>query len=845
MSPRCWWSLLGFAGAVSAQQGDRPGEAQTSLPATLVVPPAPARSPAEQATTMQLREGFELQLFAAEPLVADPVAAALDAAGRMWVVEMRGYMNDIDATGERAANGRIVVLADDDGDGRADRSTVFADELVLPRAVLPLRGGALVVAPPDLVWLPDADGDLRADGRQALAGGFEAGLDNPEHSGNGLLWGLDQRIHVANDARLWRWTPAGFRGEAGAGGGQWGISHDDRGRCYFNYNEDWLRCDLVPGRYGPLAAATGGMPSLNWRVCPERTVWPIRITPGVNRGYQAGRLVEWVLAIHTAVCAPHVYRGGLLPCDGDVFVCEPAGNVVRRIVLQERDALMRGDNPYEAERREFLASSDERFRPVGLLTGADGALYVVDMYRGVIQHRNFVTTFLRRQIEARGLERPIGLGRIWRIAPTGTAARSSPSLHDVPALDLVAALGDRNGARRDLAMRELVLRQERTAAAVLRASARSGVAPATRIAAFGVLVGLELLTADDVRSALRDDDVAVQAFALPYAGPFLAAGDGHLWARLAALAANGPANVRWLVALALADVGAAPTAARYRDRRLALLGALLAEHGDDAALRAALAVAAGDDLVALLVQWRDRGPAAPKWCFVAVRDLAARALRTRREALQSAVFDAAAAGPADWTRALLRGAVDGLPKGVARDGWLVFGSPPRSLVQLAGGGDRDVVRLAQELAAAVVVAGAAASSTVHELTAAQQQLVRAGERVYARACAACHQLDGRGMPGLAPPLRDSEWALGPAERLVRIVAHGVRGPIEVAGTMWTLEMPAQAQLSDAELAQVTSYVRRAFGHAATTIDAADVAALRAAHRDRAEPWTAQELLGTK
>lgn len=794
---------------------------------------------------MQLRDGFALQLFAAEPLVADPVAAALDAAGRMWVVEMRGYMNDIDATGERAANGRIVVLADDDGDGRADRSTVFADELVLPRAVLPLRGGALVVLPPDLVWLPDVDGDLRADGRQALAGGFEAGLDNPEHSGNGLLWGLDQRIHVANDPRLWRWTPDGFRVETGAGGGQWGISHDDRGRCYFNYNEDWLRCDLVPGRYGPLAAATGGLAGLNWRVCPERTVWPIRITPGVNRGYQVGRLVEWVLAIHTAACAPHVYRGGLLPCDADVFVCEPAGNLVRRIVLRDHDAQLRGANPYEAERREFLASTDERFRPVGLLTGFDGALYVVDMYRGVIQHRNFVTTFLRRQIEARGLERPIGLGRIWRIAPTGTATRPSPSLFDVPASDLVTALGDRNGARRDLAMRELVLRQERTAAAAVRASARGGATPATRIAAFGVLVGLELLTADDVRSALRDEDVGVQAFALPYAAPFLAAGDGHLWARLGALAAAGPANVRWLVALALADVAAQPKAARHHDRRLALLETLLAAHGDDASLRAAVAAAAGDDLVALLVRWRERGEGASEWRFAAVRDLAARALRTRRESLQRQLFDAAAAASGDWTRALLRGAVDGLPKGAARDGWLVLGSPSRTLVQLAGGGERDVAALAQELAAAVVIAGASAPSTAHELTTAQQQLVRAGERVYARACAACHQLDGRGMPGLAPPLRDSEWVVGPPERLVRIVAHGVRGPIEVAGTTWTLEMPAQAQLSDAEVAQVTSYARRAFGHAATAVEVADVAALRAAHRDRSEPWTAQELLGTK
>lgn len=835
--PRWAWLLAPFLlASAAAQRGDRADEAQPALPDSVEVPPATVRSPAEQLATFRLAPGFTIDLFAAEPLVGDPVAAALDAAGRLWVVEMRGYMNDVDGRDERAPNGRVVVLHDDDGDAVAERSTVFAEGLVLPRAVLPLRGGALVVVPPELRWYTDADGDLRAEAHSVVADGFDAGLDNPEHAGNGLLWGLDHRIHLANDVRTWRWTPRGFEVGRGAGGGQWGITQDDRGRLYFNYNEDWLRCDLLPGRYGPRAARVGGLPALNHRVCPERTVWPIRPTPGVNRGYQPGRLVDWVLAIHTAVCGPHVYRGGLLPCDGDAFVCEPAGNLVRRIVLRDHDATLRGENPYEAERAEFLASTDERFRPVNLLTGADGALYVVDMYRGVIQHRNFVTSFLRRQIERRGLERPTGLGRIWRIAPAGAAARvRPPSLHEAPVAALADALAGRNGAWRDVALRELVQRQERAAAPDLRARLAGASAPALRIALLAALAGVGDLAPTDLRAALRDDDPGVLGFALQHAGAALAAGDGHLWLQVERLAAFPAPAVRWQLALALGDAADAG-GTRTAERAVAAWLRLLQGAPDDGTLRAAVATAAGDRLVALLPQVDPSGPA--------LRDFAARVIRARQPSAQARLFAAAEADPVRAV-ALLRGACDALPAGSTRSGWLRFDRVPEALVALASHADRAVAGPARELLAAVALTGVAAAGHVEALTPDESQRVRAGERLFARACAACHQLDGGGMTGLAPPLRDADWVLGPPERLIRIALHGVTGPIDVGGMSWSGEMPGQRHLGDDDLAAVLSYVRRAFGHRASAIAPAQVAAERAAHVARTEPWTVEELLGTR
>jgi mono/diheme cytochrome c family protein/glucose/arabinose dehydrogenase len=849
-----------------AQRGDRAGETQHALPADLAVPDAAPKSPADELATFRLPPGFTASLFAAEPLVRDPVAVQVDAGGRFWVVEMRGYMNDVDATGETAPNGRVVVLRDDDGDGAADRSTVFADGLVLPRAVLPLRGGALVVTPPELVWMPDADGDGVADGRSVVMGGFEAGLDNPEHSGNGLLWSFDHRIHLANDARMVRWTKAGFVVEPGAGGGQWGIAHDDRGRLYFNYNEDWLRCDLVPSRHGPQARATGGLPQHNHRVVADRSVWPARITPGVNRGYQPGRLVDHKLAIHTAVCSPHVYRGGLLPdCDGDVFVCEPAGNVVRRVRLRDHDDLLAGANLYEAERGEFLTSTDERFRPVHLTTGFDGALYVVDMYRGVIQHRNFVTSWLRAQIEQRKLARPVGLGRIWRIAPVGenrmaggvdrdgrapaaadraagALAPSVLSLHDAPAERLVDALQSGNGAVRDVALRELIQRDERAVAPDLRRLAQAHARPAVRLAAWSAVDGLVGFALADARAVLRDADPGVLAHGLGRVGPFLAAEDRVVWLAVEQHGLGPTPSVRWHAALALADVAHGADAARSRARRVDLLARMLAQHGGDAGLRAAVAAAARDELADVLrAAVALPGDAAARATML--RDLAARGMKPRAALGQQALFALAQEAAVPLRRALLRGAVDGLPKGEARTGWLRFPAAPPALVALGGDGDAAVAAAARELLAAVAVEGAATPGEVAQLTEAEAQRVRAGEALFARACASCHQLDGGGMQGLAPPLRDSAWATGPIDRIVRIVAHGVRGPIEVNGATWTMEMPAQRQLSDVDVAAIVGYVRRAYGHRQSVPDAAAVAAIRAQHRERSEPWTAAELLG--
>ncbi|MFY9342099.1 MAG: cytochrome c, partial [Planctomycetota bacterium] len=195
--------------------------------------------------------------------------------------------------------------------------------------------------------------------------------------------------------------------------------------------------------------------------------------------------------------------------------------------------------------------------------------------------------------------------------------------------------------------------------------------------------------------------------------------------------------------------------------------------------------------------------------------------------------------------ALLRGACDVLPKGNGRVGWYELPAVPPALVALLAGSDPVVAALAQELVGAIAITGTTAPATVADLTPEERTLATAGETTFRRACAACHQLDGNGMQGLAPPLRDSEWVTGPAERLVRIALHGVKGPIDVNGATWSLEMPGQRHLGDQDLAGVLTWLRRAFGHRQGAVSIGAVAAERRAQAQRSEPWTATELLGGK
>ncbi len=273
-------ALLAPALLLHGQIGDKPGEPQAALVPAALIPPSPALTAEEEMKTFQVAPGFRVELVASEPLVGDPVAMAFAPDGRLWVVEMRGYMPDLDGTGEDQPAGRVVVLTDTDGDGRMDKSEVFLDGLVMPRAITLARGGALIGAPPVLWFCRDTDGDGRADEKIEIATDYGVQVDparpalaNPERAPNSLLWALDGWIYSGAYTAKFRWRDGAWERGVTSFRGQWGLSQDDWGHLFHNSNSDHLRADIVPAHYlgrNPHFFRPAGA---NVKVAAKQAVW--------------------------------------------------------------------------------------------------------------------------------------------------------------------------------------------------------------------------------------------------------------------------------------------------------------------------------------------------------------------------------------------------------------------------------------------------------------------------------------------------------------------------------------------------------------------------------------------
>ena len=379
-------------------------------PAT--IPEAPVRAAAEAITDFVVEEGFSVEVVATEPDVVDPVALSFDEDGAMWVVEMRDYMWTTDGDKSGTPAGRIVVLRDTDGDGSYDASSVFMDNLFLPRAVAVYGDGILVAVPPALYFV-ERTGDGYTAGETTVVDSSYAVGGNPEHQPNGLMLGLDNWIYNAKSDVRYRLRDGVWEKERTEYRGQWGISQDDWGRLFYNHNSTVLQVDdMTPGAVQRNPHRDIGNRRIYGEARVPTRVWPRRVTPGVNRGYRPGTLDSTGKLINvTAAAGPVIYRGDQFPeaYRGNAFVQEAAGNLIKRVVLYEQEGQLRGRSAPE-EGTEFLTATDERFRPVNGYTAPDGSLFVLDMYRGVIQHSTYLTEYLQRQIAMRDLDRPLGLG---------------------------------------------------------------------------------------------------------------------------------------------------------------------------------------------------------------------------------------------------------------------------------------------------------------------------------------------------------------------------------------------------------------------------------------------------
>lgn len=808
--------------------------------------PSPPKTADDERTTFVVDEGLDVQLVASEPVIEDPVVITFDEDGRMWVVEMRGFMPDIDGTGERDPVGRISILEDEDGDGTMDKHTVYLDSLIMPRALAVVKDGALVVEQEALWFVSDTNGDGKAD-RKLLVDKDYAGSKMPEHSGNGLLRGIDNwyynaksRFRYALQDGQWVRDSTEFRG-------QWGISHDDVGRLYYNYNWSQVHADLVPPNY--LSRNDHHVPTsgIDYGVTRDRRVYPIRDNPAVNRGYIPGTLsASGKLLEFTAACSPFYYRGHALPAgyEDNVFVCEPSGNLIKRNIVRHTGNYVGAYDPHPGH--EFMASTDERFRPVFITSGPDGALYVADMYRGLIQHGAYVTPYLREQTISRKLVKPVDCGRIWRVASQHHRFEKAEKLSSAPASRLVELLSHPNGWYRDIAQRLLVERNDiTTRTMLLNLASKASADPIARIHALWTLEGMHASDIDVLISLLSDQTSLVKTTALRLLEPFLrdhpasAVRIGQTLQKLAA--GNQPEVLQCsLSAYAL------PSA----QRKPLLLQILL--RNDTSALQrdAVMSSAAGIELDLLTAiagsgEWREATPSRE----IAVEMLTSAVLLERNPSKVSALLEMIRSDLPWHSRSILTGLVTqgsaARRNPVTLAAWPAVLRPGHPLANNQAI-QPQLVQLASMFAWPGHTPDPAAPSTGSTLTDADLEEFALGRKHYLATCAGCHGTNGEGMKRMAPPLAGSEWVLGNEKRLALLILHGLEGPVDVAGKKYDAPdilpvMPSHSTMDDGAIRAVMTYIRNEWGNHASAIPGRLVGTTRHTSQGRVQPWTPAEL----
>ncbi len=576
------------------------------------LPMVPATPPDEAAATLRLQDGFRAELIAAEPLVCDPVDIAYDENGLAYVCEMTDYpyvSQDDDRPWEEQQSepiGRVRVLEDTDGDGRYDRSDILADGLSWPAGIACWKGGVYVAATPDLLYLKDTDGDRKADVRRVVFEGFRK--YNVQAVMNNLEWGLDHRIYAAGSSNGglisgketeaislgrndFRFNPVEETFEVIAGGARFGNTRDDWGHRFLCNIRNPVQHVLFPLRYqrrnrslllsssihdvaasGDAIAVYRVSPPEPWRVISaERQANSFEKTK-----YDSTQATGYV----TSSSGVTVYRGAAYPQEyaGNAFVGEVAGNLAIRYVLKPAGVTFEGHRPYE--RADFLASTDNWFRPVNFANAPDGTLHVLDMYRQTIEHPWSLPDDLQERLDlTEGRDR----GRIYRLIPPeyaeGFTAPPRPRLGEATIEELVKELSNPNGWWRDTAHRLIYERQDPTAVPLLRTLLTTSPNSLARLHAFWSLHGLNALEPGDVLTVLGDEDPRLQTHAVVHAETHLGTQE-RIREEVLHLAATTQMPLRFQLALSL---GESPG----EDVTQVLID-MLREDGDDPWMRAAI-----------------------------------------------------------------------------------------------------------------------------------------------------------------------------------------------------------------------------------------------------------------
>ena len=518
----CLAMVLASSGAPACAADGDGSAPRTSSKASSDADQPPAKSPEESWHSIKVRPGFEVELVAAEPLVQSPIHFAWGPDGKLWVVEMGDYPLGVDGKGK--PGGRIKILEDTKGTGKYDKATVFLDNLPFPTGVMPWGKGVLVTCAPEIFYAEDTDGDGKAGVRRPLYTGFVEG--NQQHRVNGLTWGVDNWVYGANGdsggviksvktratvnirGRDFRIRPDDGALDAQTGQTQYGRCTDDWGN-WFGCNNSYPMYHFVLAdhylRRNPYIAA------------PDPKV-QVSVTPGAARVYPISRTLPRFndpnAANHfTSACGVIVYRDDLFGPHfaGNSFVSEPVHNLVHREIVSPNGATFTSRRAPDEQQSEFLASSDNWFRPTTIKIGPDGALWVADMYRAVIEHPQWIPKDWQKRLDLRaGHDK----GRIYRVYPTGKRPQPIPRLDQLDTAGLVAALDSPSGWQRDMAQQMLLWRKDKAAVPLLEKQVKESTRPQCRLHALCTLDGLDLLEPALLRHALADAHPGVRRHAV-------------------------------------------------------------------------------------------------------------------------------------------------------------------------------------------------------------------------------------------------------------------------------------------------------------------------------------------
>ncbi|HLX60610.1 MAG TPA: discoidin domain-containing protein, partial [Planctomycetota bacterium] len=522
-----------FAGDAKQQQPDPPVQHQV-----------PYLSAEEEAKLFVLPDGYKMELVLDEASsgIKEPVVCVFDGNGRIYVCEMRSYMQDIDAHDELKAVGLVSRHESTKRDGVFDKHTVFADKLLLPREVLALDDRVLIgeTDTNDIYVYRDTKGAGVADKKDLFyAGGKRGG--NLEHQQSGLIWALDNWMYQAvNSYRLRIKGNDVVKENTPGNGGQWGL-------CQDNYGKVW-NCN-GGGEIGPLNYQVpiiyGALNPTDQQEADFKTVWPLVGLADVQGGPGRFRPENLTLNHVTATAGIEVVRCDCEPEDlrGDLLFNEPVGRLIRRAKIDNKDGFTYLRNAYP--KSEFILSKDPNFRPVNLVNGPDGCIYVVDMYRGIIQEGNWTQrgSYLRPMIVKNGLDKNFGRGRIWRLTHKDFKPGPQPHMLDETPAQLVAHLDHPNGWWRDTAQRLLVLKGDKSVVPALAEMARKNPNPLARIHALWTLEGLGALDKRLIADALKDANPQVRVMGIRLSEPLIKGGDSALQATVREMSKDTDPNV--------------------------------------------------------------------------------------------------------------------------------------------------------------------------------------------------------------------------------------------------------------------------------------------------------------